>query len=56
MDAILLRFAHWLWPDFDSLDERDRTRLLAELATSLLSLPLVVLSLGWQSVWDASLA
>ncbi len=47
MDALLLRLAHRLWPDFDSLDERDRTRLLAELATSLLSLPLVVLSLGW---------
>ena len=47
MDALLLRFAHRLWPDLDTLNERDRTRLLAELATSLLSLPLVILSLSW---------
>ena len=47
MDVLLQRLAHQLWPDFDALDERDRSRLLAELATSLLSLPLVALSLGW---------
>ena len=47
MDVLLQRLAHQLWPDFDALDEHDRSRLLAELATSLLSLPLVALSLGW---------
>lgn len=46
MFSFLVRLARRLWPDFDQLSNRDRLRLLSDLSLTLLSLPLVLFSLG----------
>lgn len=45
MIAFLMRLARRLWPDLDQLPELERVRLLADLALTLVSLPLAGLSL-----------
>ncbi len=41
MIPLLMRVARRLWPEFDQLTDYERVRLLADLALTLLSLPLV---------------
>lgn len=45
MISLFTSVARRLWPDFDQLTSRDRVRLLSDLMLTLLSLPLVALSL-----------
>lgn len=47
MIRLLTRLALRLWPDFVQMPERDRVRLMGDLLLSLLSLPLVILTLLW---------
>ncbi|MHC4707242.1 MAG: hypothetical protein ACYS8I_09175, partial [Planctomycetota bacterium] len=47
MTRVLTSIAKRLWPDFDTLADPDRSRLLLEISGIIFSTPWVVVSLVW---------